>query len=165
MTRKRKIAALAGMFLLAGLVAAGLAVGAAYEDSPFKKGPEFFLERMDERVEQLNLDKAQKARFQEIRAQVKKEMESSREEGREFFKNLKAELGKENPDMTTVAALIKAQTGRIETRVGMGVDRFLEFYGVLNPEQKEKVLAKAREHLDKPHHCPGRPGPWSEKTN
>ena len=43
MTRGKKVAALGALFLLAGLVAAGLALGDAYDKSPLKKGPAFFL--------------------------------------------------------------------------------------------------------------------------
>ena len=163
MTRGRKAAALGGVFLLAGLVAAGLALGAAYDNSPFKRGPEFFLERMDGKVKELNLNDSQKEKFAEIRVRIEKSMESGREEGRAFFEKLKTELNRDAPDMKAVAALIKTQMGRFQDRVGLGVDHFVEFYGILDAEQKEQVLAKAREHLGKPHR-PGHPGPWGGKT-
>ncbi len=163
MTRGKKVTFLVAVFLLAGMVAAGLAVGEAYQNSPFKRGPAYFLDKMDEKVKDLNLTPIQKQKFEETKSELRQTMESGHDEGREFFGRLKTEFKKDDPDMKAVAAMIKAQMGRVQDRVGTGIDRFVEFYGTLDGKQKDLVLARAREHMEKPK-CLGRGGPWREKS-
>ena len=162
MTKKRKIAIGLVSVLVLALLGGGWAVSEAYERSPFKRGPAFFLDRMDERAEELNLSPSQKERFEALKSEIKGSMVEGREEGRNFFKSLKTEVGKEDPDINAVSALVKAQMTRIHDRVGQGIDRFAEFYAVLDDKQKEKVLAKFRAHMDRPRHRGG-PGHWGPK--
>ncbi len=162
MTKKRKITILGCSVLLVLLVGVGLAVGEAYERSPFKKGPSYFLEKMDAKAEELNLSEAQQEKFEGLKSEVRRSMEQGHAEGREIFGRIKTELGRENPDMNVVASLMKKQMANLQGRLGQGVDRFAEFYGVLDEKQKGMVLAKVREHMDKDH-CRGHGGPWGEK--
>ena len=162
MSKRGKIMILGGSILLLLLAGAGLAIGEAYQNSPFKKGPAYFLEKMDAGAYELNLTPAQREKFEGLKAGIKESMEKGRREGREMFGRIKDELGKDEPDMNLVASLMKTQMTDIQTRIGAGIDRFAEFYGALDGKQKELVLAKAREHMDRPH-CQGHGGPWNQK--
>ena len=47
----------------------------------------------------------QKEKFEEIRAGMKQSIDSGRDEGRDFFNELKTEMNKDDPDMKMVASL------------------------------------------------------------
>lgn len=163
MSKRGKIMILGGSILLVILVGAGLAIGAAYQNSPFKKGPAYFLEKMDAGAYELNLTPSQREKFEGLKSGMKESMVKGRTQGKEMFGRIKDELGKEEPDMNLVASLLKTQLTEIQTRIGEGIDRFAEFYAALDQNQKKIVLEKARERMDRPGGCPGHGGPWSDK--
>ena len=49
--------------------------------------------------------------------------------------------------MQRVAGLVKTRLNRIPDRVGTNLDQLVDFYNILNEEQKAKVLARMRERM------------------
>ncbi|MBW2618986.1 MAG: Spy/CpxP family protein refolding chaperone [Deltaproteobacteria bacterium] len=146
--------------LVVGLILAGWAVANEYSEfrSCFKKGPGCILERMDEGVEELNLTRSQRHKYEALKTELKTNLTDSRAKRREFLNRLKQEINTERPDLTAVANLIKSKMDEMSVHLGQGLDGFVEFYNVLDGDQQEKMIAHLREKIDRfekfgpPHH-------------
>ena len=57
--------------------------------------------------------------------------------------------GKEKPDLNILSALVKSHVERFPNRVDMFVDDFMEFYGVLNENQKAVITTHLKEKFKK----------------
>lgn len=107
--------------------------------------PGHVLERMDKEVKGLELTEAQQARYQEIRARVEDTLKDIASHRKASFQALKTEMDKDTPDLQVVADLLKAQGRLFPDRMTFFVDTFMEFYGILDVDQKGKVV----DHLKK----------------
>jgi len=67
----------------------------------------FVLKRLDSKVEKLNLTPDQKAKYDELRAQVKERMMAAKEDRMKFREALRAEMAKESPDVAALNAMMK----------------------------------------------------------
>lgn len=109
--------------------------------------PERILAHIDHEVKELNLNADQKKKYQEIRARVKADMESSIKERREFMKGIEERLDQKNPDMDHIIADLKKRSEEHPAHFAKALDSFKEFYGILDEKQKEQVVKEIRSHL------------------
>jgi hypothetical protein len=111
--------------------------------------PKYILEKLDSEVAELELTAAQQEGYQEIRAQVEGELVDIAQNRKAFFQEVKTEMDKDSPDVTVVADLLKAHSRRFPERMTFFVGRFMDFYAVLNTEQKGKIVAHLKAKLKK----------------
>jgi hypothetical protein len=109
----------------------------------------FILKRMDKKVEKLGLSGTQQQRYAAIREKIEADFKKMSEGRKALFKDLKAEINKESPDINRVAGLLKDRLKEMPDRMERHIDHFVEFYGILNEEQKAQILEKARDKIGK----------------
>jgi len=107
------------------------------------------LTHMDSRVESLELSEVQKKKYGEIRAKVEANLSKGAEKRRKMIDALKREINLENPDMNAIADMARGHLKNIPDRMGSGLDLFMEFYNILNDDQKTRVIEKFREKIGK----------------
>ena len=108
---------------------------------------EFILARIDSRVEDLNLSETQMEEYGEIQQGVKGRFALAMEKRREFFRELRDEINVDNPDMDALAGRIKLHLGKMEDFMSDNLDLFVEFYNILDEDQKAKLLENARKKM------------------
>lgn len=111
--------------------------------------PERMLKRMDSKVEELDLTEGQRETYEEIRAKVKANLIQTGEDREKLFTQLREELDRENPDMNTVVEMVKNKLKDMPEHMGQALDLFLEFFNVLDEDQKAKVLEVIREKAER----------------
>ena len=154
MSKKRTVwlsVGLLGTLVIAGAGVVGchrppMLCGAASHGEGFVKD---VLEKVDSHVEALELTAAQQERYQEIRAQVESELVEIGESRKAFFQEVKTEMEKDSPELTVVADLLKGHSRRFPERITFFVDRFMDFYAILEPQQKDQVVSHLKAKLKK----------------
>ncbi|MCF8143192.1 MAG: hypothetical protein K9N21_04650 [Deltaproteobacteria bacterium] len=146
MVKRRTVAvglALLGIMVIAGAGVAGCHRPPGYCGGGFhgKEFPKDVLERMDSEIETLELTGVQQEAYGEIRERVESELMEMGQGRKAFFQEVKTEMDKDAPDLGVVADLLKSHGRQFPDRMAFFVDQFMNFYQVLDMEQKEKVVA------------------------
>lgn len=102
------------------------------------------LARVDSRVEELKLTNAQEAKYQDIRQRLKDQLAKGAEARKTLFEELKREVNKENPNLETAVVRVKVQMDQFPEFMKGILDLFMEFYNILDEEQKAKVIQDLR---------------------
>jgi len=108
---------------------------------------EFILARIDSRVEDLDLTATQMEEYGEIRQGVKGKFVFAMGKRREFFRELRDEINEDNPDINALAGRIKLHLGKMEDFMSGNLDLLMEFYNILDEDQKARVIEKMREKM------------------
>ncbi len=109
---------------------------------------EFILARIDSRVEDLDLSATQMEEYGEIRQRVKGKFVFAMEKRREFFRELRDEVNEDNPDMNALTGRIKLHLGKMEDFMSNNLDLLMEFYNILDEDQKARVIEKMRDKME-----------------
>ena len=110
---------------------------------------EHILSRMDSRVEKLELSDSQQEKYEEIRLRVKANLDKGKEERRKFFSELQIEINKGNPNINAVTDLVKRKFTEGPIHLTDNLDLFVEFYNILDEDQKEILITKLRKKMNK----------------
>ena len=108
---------------------------------------EFILARIDSRVEDLDLSEDQMAEYRGVRQKAKDKFVFAMEKRRELFRELRDEINEDNPDMNALTGHIKLHFGKMEDFMSGNLDLFVEFYDILDEDQKAKLLENARKKM------------------
>ena len=112
-----------------------------------KAFPERILNRMDKKMEELNLSKEQREKYSQLKAGFTADFEEMRSGRQRFMSDMKAVIDQENPDMKRLAGLVKDRLSRMPERVGTHLDQLVDFYNILNEEQRARVVERMRERM------------------
>jgi len=107
------------------------------------------LERMDSKVEKLNLTDLQQEKYQEIRGRIEVDLSEMKDNRREFFTEIKEEMNSETPDVEKFVALMKGKLEQMPVKIGTHLDYFVELYSILDEEQKAQVVERFREKMNR----------------
>jgi len=113
--------------------------------------PKHILERLDGKVEELNLSESQQVEYEEIRDKIAADMSNMMENRKNFFTELKEEMDQENPDIEKIAAVLKEKLEQMPLKIGAHLDHFVEFYNILDEDQKGRMIERFREKMNR---CP-----------
>ena len=102
------------------------------------------LEHMDEHVEDLKLTEEQQKQYQKIRANVEADIAKQMSQHKEFKAVLIEKINVDNPDISEINSLIKAELNEMPQKVSVHLDYMEEFYNILNAEQQKMVLDEIR---------------------
>ncbi len=108
---------------------------------------EFIFWRMDKGVEGLNLSEAQKVKYEEMKGKLERRFKEHRDGRKRWMEELQTAMSKEDPDASALAESVKKGIERFSGFMEGNVDLFAEFYGTLDQEQKEKIMAAIREKM------------------
>ena len=103
---------------------------------------------VNEKLDEIGASDAQKQKVREIKDRLMTRGEALRGERVSAHKEILEQLSRDQPDAERVHALVKERTesfARFADDVASGV---LELHATLTPEQRQKLLAHAREHLE-----------------
>ena len=103
---------------------------------------------VNEKLDEIGASDAQKQKVGEIKDRLMARGEALRGERMAAHKEIIDQLSKDQPDAERVHALVKERTesfARFADDVASGV---LEVHAVLTPEQRQKLMAHVREHLE-----------------
>jgi len=114
----------------------------------FKKAfPERILNRMDNKMEELNLSEEQREKYAQLKASFKADFEEMRTGRYKFMNEMRDVIDQKKPDMQRLAGLIKDRLNRMPDRIGTHLDQLVDFYNILDEEQKARVLERMRERM------------------
>jgi hypothetical protein len=68
---------------------------------------------------------------------------------RDLFRELKREIDREKPDMDAVANLVKERVKRMPGKMEEATDHLIDFYNVLDDNQKAQVIEEMRKMMKK----------------
>ena len=96
--------------------------------------------RMDKKVKKLDLSEEQQKKYTEIKEAVRADMEEMAQSREDLMREIKNEFDKNNPDMEKVAAVMKLRMERMPGMMEKHIDHFLDFYNMLNDDQRSQVM-------------------------
>lgn len=110
---------------------------------------EHALKRMDDRVKALNLTEYQKEQYAAIRQKVKTELTAGQERRNRLMTSIREEMKKDLPDIHEIAGLVSEHVEILSGAMDKGMGLFLEFYEILDDNQKAKVVGHLRDRLSR----------------
>ena len=138
--------------VVAVVVSLGLLVGCGHHKRHRFHGKDFsehIMNRLDKRVEKLDLSETQKKRYEEIRKKVAASLTEGMKQREGFLRELQDEINREDPDMEEIASLVKRRLSEMPSFIETHIDYFMEFYDILDEEQKTEVIKKIRKKMGK----------------
>jgi hypothetical protein len=108
---------------------------------------DFILWKMDRHVKELNLNDAQKKEYERSKDEIRAGIAEAIERKKDFHRIVHEEMGKENPDINALAGLMKERAQNIPDMVSKPIDLFVNFYNLLDENQKAKVIEMFRTRM------------------
>ncbi len=102
---------------------------------------------MDRHVRDLNLNGAQKSEYEKIKEEIKAGIADAIQKRKEFHGIVHAEMSKEIPDINALAGLMNERAQNIPSMVSKPMDLFLDFYSLLDENQKARVIEMFRARM------------------
>ena len=115
---------------------------------------DFIMWKMDRHVKDLNLNEAQKKEYERIKEETRAGIAGAIEKRKEFHGIVQAEMNKENPDINALAGLMKERAQHIPDMVSKPIDRFVDFYNLLDKDQQARVIEMFRLRMGSAHGAP-----------
>jgi hypothetical protein len=170
MKTRNKVFIGSGIFLFMTLIVGyGLVVGSPWGDpggtftsrfpgrgfhsaSHQKDMAEFILWRMDKLARKLNLTKAQKTKYEELKSNVSSRMSTGFEERRQLRARFLEEMNKDNPDVQGLVESAKTRINDFSGFLSNNLDLLADFYNSLDGDQKRLINTEIREKMAAHHH-------------
>jgi hypothetical protein len=108
---------------------------------------DFILWKMDRHVKELNLNDVQKKEYEKSKEQIRAGIADAIERKKDFHTIVHDEMDKENPDVSALAGLMKDRAQNIPDMVSKPIDLFVNFYNLLDENQKAKVIEMFRARM------------------
>lgn len=103
---------------------------------------------VDYTMQELKLTAEQQAKYGRIRARMIDNMESAEKRHRALRTVIDTELGKEQPDMASLATTLKKEIRTMPDGLIAQIDSMLEIYAMLDSSQQQKVVSMLKEHSE-----------------
>lgn len=119
--------------------------------APFCKGDfaDKALARIDKQAAKLNLNDAQRQKYEEIKASAKKDFAAFSEKRKKVHDEIGAELNERTPDARKIARIaLKAHNERPQ-KFEEYVTKLVELYEMLDDNQKAQVVEEMKKHHDR----------------
>jgi Spy/CpxP family protein refolding chaperone len=160
MKSKKRFAVVAGaagiIMVLMGLGIAEAFGGGFHPCHRFGRDmPAFMLKRLDKKVEELKLTPDQKAKYDELRGQLKANFTAAKEDREKFRETVRTELAKESPDIAALTGMMKKKVEGFSANVQNDLDLFASFYSTLDKDQQKKVTADISKRMAAMDKCRG----------
>ena len=98
-------------------------------------------------MEELNLNETQRQSYEALKTRLKAHLEDGKAKRTAWVGELRTELNKEKPDIQVLAAHVKKATKAFPEAMDRHLDLFVEFYSILDEEQKMKVVQRFRDRI------------------
>ena len=103
---------------------------------------------VNEKLSEIGATDAQKQKVREIKDRLVKDGQSLHESRAALREKVIALLAEDNPDPTQLKALIHERTDALARFGDEAADALVEIHATLTPEQRQKLLASARAHVE-----------------
>ena len=110
---------------------------------------DFILWKMDRHVKELNLNDVQKKEYGKSKEEIRVGIAEAMERKKDFHRIVHEEMAKEDPDINALAGLMKERAQNIPDMVSKPIDLFVNFYNLLDENQKAKVIEMFRARMGK----------------
>ncbi|HNV46733.1 MAG TPA: Spy/CpxP family protein refolding chaperone [Spirochaetota bacterium] len=107
------------------------------------------LARIDARIEKLNLNEAQRQKYDEIKASAKRDFASFTEKRKKVHEEIGAELNERTPDARKIARIALTAHKERPQKFEEYVTKLVELYEMLDDGQKAQVVDEMRKHHDR----------------
>ena len=74
-------------------------------------------------------------------------LKEHRDDRKRWMEEIRTEMKKEEPDVKALSESIKKQMKRFPDFMEGNLDLFVEFYGTLDKEQKDKIMTNIRKRM------------------
>jgi Spy/CpxP family protein refolding chaperone len=108
---------------------------------------EFILWQLDKIVKRLNLSEAQKEKYEEMKEKIETRFKEHRDDRKRWMEELQTIMNKVDLDVKVLSESIKKRMKRFSVFMEGNLDLFVEFYQILDKEQKDKIMATIREKM------------------
>jgi len=136
-------------FILAAVFLGGLVAACGHRTDPMAAAEKAFVKKIDKTAGKLDLSEDQKAKLEELKAEVRKNFEEGQKENREAWMKIKEEAAKENPDIQKMTPLFQQILRDDAQRFNKAFDLLLGFLNNLNDAQKKKLAQMISEKVKK----------------
>lgn len=136
-------------FVLSAIFLGGLVVGCGHRTDTMSAAEKIFIKKIDKTAGKLDLNEDQKAKLEELKAEVRKNFEEGQKENREAWTKIKEEAAKENPDIQKMTSLLQGILREETQRFNKAFDLLLGFQSNLNEAQKKKLAHMISEKVKK----------------
>jgi hypothetical protein len=109
--------------------------------------PGFVLKRLDRKIKALNLTAVQQAKYDELRAGLKEQLLTAKEDRLKFRETLRNELAKESPDAAALNVMMKKKIEGVSGSLQNDLDLLASFYSTLDEGQRRQVMAGIRKRM------------------
>ena len=113
---------------------------------------DFILWKMDRHVKELNLNDVQKKEYEKSKEEIRAGIAQAIERKKDFHRIVHEEMDKENPDINALAGLMKERAQNIPDMVSKPIDLFVNFYNLLDENQKARVIEMFRSRMGSAQH-------------
>ncbi len=116
--------------------------------------PEVMLRRLDTRVKKLELTEAQTRQYKEIRTRFKRDLLNDFSSLKNTHTEISAQIMMDDPDIPAIADELKQRMAGSPDLRAKYLDYFVEFYNILDEDQKQKVLKhinRRLKHVERVH--------------
>ena len=107
---------------------------------------------VNEKLDEIGATEPQRQKVREIKDRLLKDAKALHQDHAALHQELLGLLEQDNPDPARLKALVHERTEALTRFADEAADAAIELHGVLTPEQRKKVLAMAREHMEARHH-------------
>lgn len=114
--------------------------------------PEKVVKIIDKSVKKLKLTEDQEKKYQTMRAEFIADLKKYIEERKVISRQVGDELYKDSVDMEKIAAIMKDNPPIREDMYRKAIDKFLEFYNILDEKQK-KIITDKMQNFHKKFSC------------
>ena len=118
---------------------------------PHKDVSDFILWRMDKKAEELNLTDAQKAKYEEIKREIKAHFSEGMGDRQRLMEQFHEEMNKENPDVSYMVRTIKTKLNEMSGFANKNLDLLLDFYESLDSTQQKVIMDEIRDRMESHH--------------
>jgi hypothetical protein len=165
MKNRNKVFIGSGIFLLMTLIVGyGLVAGSPWGDPGGKWGPrfpgrgfqgpfhqkevaEFILWRMDKTAQTLNLNLAQKVKYEALKNNIASRLSTGFKERQQLRARFLEEMNKENPNVQDLAESVKTRINDFSVFLSKNLDLLADFYESLDSGQKRLLNTEIRERM------------------
>jgi hypothetical protein len=112
---------------------------------------EFILWRMDQKAQELNLTKTQKAKYEALKTNIKSQMSGGFGGRQQLKQQIQTELNRENPDLKGLTETLKLRINGFSSGLNKNLDLIADFYDSLDAAQKQKINQEIRERMASRH--------------
>jgi periplasmic protein CpxP/Spy len=106
---------------------------------------------VNEKLDEIGATEAQKQKVREIKDRLVKDGKALHQDHAALHQELLGLLEQDNPDPARLKALVHERTDAITRFADEAADAAIELHGVFTPEQRKKLLADLKEHMEGGH--------------